>query len=171
MAKSAKEQVWLAEYYKCLNATEAARRAAYKWPDKQGAQKKAKFADEIKLHLQEKTLEAEAVLARLSEQATNDIARFVTVSDGGDLIIDPAAIETYGYLIKSLTETAHGLKVELYDSQSALQLIGKHYGLFTDKIDVKLDRVLANTLDLLEKALEPEEYERILRIIADAGQR
>lgn len=169
MTKSAKEQIWLAEYYKCLNATEAARRANYKWPDKQGAQKKAKFAAEIKAHLQEKTLEAEAVLARLAEQATNDIARFVTVSEGGNLIIDPAAIESYGYLIKSLTETAHGLKVELYDSQAALQLIGKHHGLFTDKIDIKLERVIGNTLDLLEKSLEPELYERILRIISGAS--
>lgn len=64
-----KERIWLNEYLKCWNATEAARRAGYKSPEKQGWQKKEKFADEIKKRVNDIAMSAEERLITLSEIA------------------------------------------------------------------------------------------------------
>ena len=45
---SPQEEDWLNEYFQCWNATEAARRVGYKWPNKVGPAKKQKFADEVR---------------------------------------------------------------------------------------------------------------------------
>lgn len=140
MAKSTKERVWLAEYYKCLNATEAGRRAGYKHPSVRGAEKKLKFADEIKAYLEEKTLEAEAVLARLSDMALASLADFSGVLTLDDLRDHPKA-----HLVKKLRTVAKesdtgratiDTTIELHDAQAALEKLARHYGLFTDRLDV-----------------------------------
>jgi phage terminase small subunit len=53
----------------------------------------------------------------------------------------------------------------------ALELLAKHHGLLTDVLKVKVENELNSALDLLEKNLEPEAYERIITIFAEAGQK
>lgn len=139
MATTEKEKKWLAEYYVCWNATEAARRAGYKSPLKQGWQKKEKFADEIKTHIEELQMGADEVLIRLAEHARGSLADFADVTLLTDLKNHPKA-----HLVKKLrTDVSEGADgkinyrthFELYDAQAALVHIGKHLGLFNDKVE------------------------------------
>jgi phage terminase small subunit len=41
------------------------------------------------------------------------------------------------HLIKKLKQTERGLEVELYDAVNALEMIGKHYKLFTDRVSLE----------------------------------
>ena len=50
--------------------------------------------------------------------------------------LDPEKLAEFGHLIKSVSNTSHGLTVTLHDAQKALELIGRHYALFTDKLKV-----------------------------------
>lgn len=134
-----KETIWLNEYLKCWNATEAARRAGYKWPDKQGQEKKAKFADAIQERIEAVKMDADEVLIRLSEQARGDVSEFLRFVDGvKDPFLDLKQAKEKGLLklVKKFKYNYDGRpEIELYDAQSALQLLGKHLGLFTDRVE------------------------------------
>lgn len=132
-----KERTWIAEYLKCWNSSEAARRAGYKWPDKIGPRKRKKFNTEIQKRLRENAMEANEVLSRLGNMARSDIADFLTPGDTLDL--KTAKARGLTPLIKSVTWTKQGIKIELYDAQAALVHIGKHLGLFTDRIKIEGD--------------------------------
>lgn len=131
-----KEQVWITEYKKCWNATEAARRAGYKWPDRQGQEKKAKFAAEIKAFLDEKIMSADEALLLLSDQARADISDFLKFYDGvKDPFIDLSSAKDKGvlHLVKKIKYNDKGQpEIELYDAQAALRDILKIHGKFKD---------------------------------------
>lgn len=57
---------------------------------------------------------------------------------------------------------------KLVDSQAALALIGKHHGLFVEKIDISRQEIEA-FLDRLKHNLPPEEYARIVALAAGQG--
>lgn len=62
--------------------------------------------------------------------------------------------------ISSIKRGANGIEVKLNDKVKALELIGKHLGMFTDKVDITLDKSekLADILDQLGgEGLEDEE--------------
>jgi hypothetical protein len=130
-----REKMWFDEYLKCWDATESARRASYKWPNKIGPRLKSKFSDKIKSHLEQHHMTAEEVLKRLADQARGNMARFVHVSNSDDV----KALNGEAAIIKKLKRRKYipkdgdpyeDMEIELYDAQSALQLIGKHHGLF-----------------------------------------
>ena len=91
-------QVWLTEYFQCWNATEAARRAGYKWPNKYGPKLKEQLQDEIDARLDEMAMPANEVLARLGEMARADIADFISETGA----IDWDKIRAKGYLVKKV---------------------------------------------------------------------
>lgn len=136
---SNKEELWKAEYLKCWNATEAAKRVGYRWPNKIGPRKLSKFADEIKEAIEAKKMTADEVLTRIAEHARGDIGDYAHISGSNDL-----AKHDLSRVVKKFKkkvwydkdgEAHEEIELELYDSQSALQLLGKHLGLFTDRIE------------------------------------
>ena len=135
-----KQRVFIEEYLQCWNATEAARRAGYEGNDITLASvgyenlRKPQIAQRIKQRLQEKVMSADEVLSRLSEQARCEY----TASIGKDGKVDLSQLKAAGkmHLVKGIKETKYGRQVEFYDGQTALIQIGKHHGLFTDKVDV-----------------------------------
>lgn len=52
------------------------------------------------------------------------------------------------HLVKGVKNTKEGLQVEFYDAQSALQLIGKHHALFTDKQEIDIDQTVNVVMDI-----------------------
>lgn len=129
-----KEQVWLNEYLKCWNATEAARRAAYKWPEKQGPQKLQKFADVIAQRIEEKAMSADEVLTRLADHARSDFGDALVI-DQNYTGLDLQQLKDLGltHLIKKFSQTKNGTVLEFYDAQAALVHLGRHHGLFVDR--------------------------------------
>lgn len=135
MALNKKRRVFIEEYLKCWNLTEAARRAGYKHPNVKGSQlvKVSEVADAIQERIAEKCMSADEVLIRLAEQARGDISEFINDFGG----IDWEAVSQRGYLIKKISHNkGKNSSIELYDSQSALALIGKHHKLFVDRQEI-----------------------------------
>lgn len=78
MALNDKQRVFVEEYLRCWNATEAARRAEYANPNKQGPRLLVKdgICNAIKARIDEKAMSADEVLVRLAEQARADLSVF-----------------------------------------------------------------------------------------------
>lgn len=127
-----REKIWLAEYMKSFNATDAARRAGYKWPDKTGPRLKQKLSATIDNELKDRAITPEQVVDRLTEHALGAASEFI--NDNGE--VDLAAIRAAGkmHLVKGIKYNKYGRTiVEFYDAQSALVHMGKHYKLFTEQ--------------------------------------
>lgn len=140
MAFTNKQRVFIEEYLKCWNATVAALKAGYseKTARSMGAENLTKpdIKAEIDARIAEKAMSADEVLIRLGEQARGDIGEFLTFHDGIKLpLIDIAKAQDKTHLIKKLKYRDGQIEFELHDAQSALVQLGKHHGLFTDKVE------------------------------------
>lgn len=168
-----KQRVFIEEYFKDWNATQAALRAGYSvrsaYSIGQENLKKPEIMDAIQARIDEKVMSADEVLIRLGEHARGDIGNFLDISSmsfGVDL--DAAKEKGMTHLIKKVkmrttttlskegieTET-HDIEIELYDAQNALIQIGKHHKLFTDNTD-------------LTSGGKPIEFIEIIRNVNDA---
>lgn len=143
MALTEKQKAFI-DYYLGVakfNATEAARLAGYSEQSARsiGSENLAKpnISEEIQQRVAERAMSADEALIRLSEQARGDMGDFLEFKPGVDtpyLNFKQAANRGKLHLIKKFKFNSDGYpEVELYDAQSALQLIGRVHGLFTDK--------------------------------------
>lgn len=136
-----KQRVWLEEYLKCWNATEAARRAGYAFPNVEGPKNlvNPSLKEEISARIEETKMSADEVLLRLAEQARGDIGDYAYVSNSSDLANHPASRIVKKFKKKIWYdkdgEPHEEIELELYDSQSPLLNLGKHLGLFNDKVE------------------------------------
>lgn len=139
-----RQMLFAIEYVKDFNGTQAARRAGYQGNNNAlavTASRVLRYANvrkRISELLAANAMGSQEVLWRLGEQGRVNIAQFFKISQGGDVSLNWAAIRKHGYLIKSITWTKYGPRVELHDAQKALELIGKNHGLFTDKQEVEI---------------------------------
>ena len=139
-----KQRVFVEEYLRCWNATEAAKRAGYseRTARQQGSRllSNANILEEIDKRISEKAMAADEVLIRLAEQARVSLDEVIDVYGKGkhewNVNIPKIIADGKGHLIKSLTPTQYGLKVELHDKQRALELLGKHHRLFVDRQEI-----------------------------------
>jgi phage terminase small subunit len=148
---TAKTRVFVEAYLRTWNARAAAEEAGYAKAYSQGPRllKKEHIASEISARLTAMTMQADEVLARLSQQATASIGEFLT--DGGD--IDWEKIKEQGHLVKSVSQTDRGWRLELHDGQAALTTIGKYHKLFADQA-INNNVNVTFTADDLAKAQE-----------------
>lgn len=136
-----KQRVWIEEYLQCWNATEAARRAGYANPNTAGPRLllNDSIREKIQARLDELVMSADEVLVTLSDIAHGGIEDFMNVDESGKLKFDFKRAKKEGklHLISKIIPTREGLKVELHDRMQALQLIGRHYGMFKDVSEVE----------------------------------
>lgn len=153
-----KQRVFIEEFLTSWNATRAAAGAGYKHPQQQGSRLLSNVVvdEAIQQRIKEKAMGADECLARLAEQARCTIADFWRLSGG----IDQEAIQAKGHLIKSITPTQLGLKIELHDAQTALIQIGKAHRLFTDNFDL--------TSGGEKVSIDDERFDRTISTLADA---
>lgn len=151
-----------------FNATDAYE-ATYPKATRESARREASrlltnvdISEEITRRLKEKHLTADMVLHHLSEQANSDHAQYFTVN--GDIDIKKLIADGKGHLIHEIEPTKYGRKIKFYDAQSALSLVGKQLGLFTDRhiVDIRLEKEVEQILNVLEEVLSPDDYQRIL---------
>lgn len=166
MALSAKHSIFIDEYVGSWNATdaylvaypkasrEAARRAGSRLLTN------VDIAAAISERVAERAMGKDEVVDRLAAQARGSMGDFAKVNDAGQPYFDLAAAqkarkmglikklkvktrtyqETYldpeaaEFEKRDVTETQ--FEFELYDAQSALTLIGRHHGIFKDKVEV-----------------------------------
>lgn len=149
-----RQRVFIEEYLKCWNATKAALAAGYspKTARVIGSENLTKPAilAEIQDRINEKQMSADEVLTRLASHARGDMGDFLDIgSMAFSVDLDKAKEKGLTHLIKKVkmrttttlskdgveTETSD-IEIELYDAQSALDKIGRHHALFTDKTDI-----------------------------------
>lgn len=163
---SAKHRLFVAEYLRTWNATDAYV-VAYPKASRETARRNGSLLltntdikAEIDLYLNEKVMSANEVLARLTEQARSEQSRYITASGGVNLA--QMIADGKSHLIKGIKRTQFGDKVEFYDAQAAQVHIGKHHGLFTDVSETKTE------IEIID-ATDPRE--RIASRIAGIAQR
>lgn len=135
----AQRQAFVEHYLETWNASEAARRAGYskKTARQQGSRllTNVDIRRQIEARLTDIAMGPNEVLARLTEMATSSMEDFVNPDKLGVRIVDLKRAAERGklHLVKKVSETQHGLAVELHDQQAALVQLGRHYGLFVDR--------------------------------------
>ena len=145
-----KQKAFIEYYLQSWNATEAALKAGYSERTARsiGSENLTKpyIQEEIQRRLDEICMTSDEVLTSLAEIGRADISDFIELDDTGHIKqFDFGKAQKAGklHLLKSITPTANGLKIELHDRMKALELIGKHHELFTDnKIDGEIEIVV-----------------------------
>jgi len=147
-----RQRIFVEEYLICWNATEAARRANYKHPNKQGPALLVNLGIQglIEQRISEKAMSADEVLIRLADMARSDMGDFLDISGMG-FNIDLAKAKELGLtkLIKKVKqrttitsdrdgneEENHWIEFEIYDAQAALDKLARHHSLYNDNIDI-----------------------------------
>ncbi len=160
MAKlTLKQQRFVEEYLIDLNATQAAIRAGYsvKTAKEIGCENLSKpnISSEIAKAMAERSKRTGVTADRVIEELAK--IGFINISDVVNLRTGKIKTEAQKEdlaCIQSIkikeTEFGEDREVKFYDKKSALELLGKHLGLFTDKIDInanvdtkKLDDVIS----------------------------
>jgi len=137
MALVKKRRVFVEEYIRCWSATEAARRAGYAHPDRQGSRLLSfvEIQELVQKRISEKAMSADEVLHRLMEQGRGDHTEYLRPDGSVDL--EQLLADGKGHLVKGTKWDKNGkLTVEFYDAQSALVHLGKHHKLFTEKHEI-----------------------------------
>jgi len=86
------------------------------------------------------------------DEETGDLKQISRVSQCVELTDTEKLTEDQKAAIAGIEETKFGIKVSTYDKVRALELIGKHLGMFTDKVELS-GEVNTNS-DKLDKILE-----------------
>lgn len=167
MALSPKQQRFAAEYPVDFNATAAAIRAGYskKTAAQQGynllqmPEIQLAIKEEFKGRQERTQITGDKVIGELAKIAFSDAADYAQVVKDG-----------FGHIMLSLTPTAElsadqraalacieetqaGIKVRTHDKVKALELLGKHLGLFMEKISIA--------------AIDPETVKEVEALIHD----
>lgn len=145
-----KQQVFIDEYLRCFNASEAARRAGYSEARARitGSELLAQsnISEQIQARLAEIHMSSDEALKLVADIARGDMGDFL--NDYGGVTIDDVRKSGRTKLIKKWkTKTItingkqedkeiHTEEIELYPADSALSLILKAHGKLTDKLDL-----------------------------------
>jgi len=151
-----KQAAFVREYVQCWNATEAARRAGYQGND--GTLRvtghdnltKPNIDAAIKEAIQKNVMSQEEALARMSEIARGEYARYIRdvseTSEDGKVTVNLVSVDVEAmvrdgkaHLIKSISPTRYGNRIEFYDMQSALETIMRATGAFKGSLDVNVN--------------------------------
>jgi len=166
-----KQAAFVQEYLLDLNATQAAIRAGYsaKTADVAGPRLlgNVRIAGEVQAALEaraERTqITADRVLAELAAIAFSDLRDVATWGADSLALIDSSELtEDAAHALREVvaitTQTEHGtstrLGVKSHDKLKALDMIGKHLGMFREKLDIHHTGGL--TLTALARMVEPE---------------
>lgn len=142
-----KQQRFAKEYLVDLNATQAAIRAGYsaKTADRIGAQLLGKswvataIQDGMAKREKRTEITQDRVIQQLAKIALADIKDFVEWDDNGIRIRGSAEVD--GSLLAEVSENLSELggrtiKIKRHDAMKALELLGRHLGIFNDRVQV-----------------------------------
>jgi phage terminase small subunit len=162
MALRNKQKAFVEAYLRSFNATQAAKDAGYSdrtaYSIGQRLLKNVEASALIQERLDEMTMETDEILIRLTDQARSSLEVFMNF-DGGTWNIDLNKAHEAGklHLIKSIKKNAYGFVIEMYDSQKALELLGRAKKLFTDSIKLDAPQLQISGLEAaLDKAYGPK---------------
>lgn len=152
-----KQLLFCKEYLIDFNGTQAAIRAGYskKTAAVIAVQNLAKLniQSQIQKELDKRTdridKSGDEVVRLLWKMATLDLANYITVAEGGEVqaIAFDQLPEGASKLISEIVFKTNKLKYKLPEKTKCLEMLGRHYGLFNDKLihsgTIKLEDVVA----------------------------
>ncbi len=157
---STKQQLFVDEYLIDMNATEAAKRAGYseKTAYSQGqrllkhVEIKKVFQKHMERRAERTEITQDKVLKELAIVAFGDLRNAVSWGPRGVVLKDSQSLtqEEAGAIAEvSETTTKDGgsQRIKRYDKVKALELIGRHLGMFTDKIEHSVNIDLAKAIE------------------------
>ena len=168
MALTNKQRVFVNEYLRCWNATEAALRAGYSSRSARqiGQQNLSKhdISAEIQSRLQEIHMSADEALALLADHARGDIGEFMDVSQMGfnlqlldeegnrknTRVIKKIKQKTTTFIAKKESDEdreVHEIELELYDAQAAIDKVLRVSGKYKDTLDLNVRSYDVNFTD------------------------
>ncbi len=171
-----KQRAFVDAYFACrFNGTEAARRAGYGGDDNALAAAASrllinvKVKEEIARRWKAHGMTAEEVTARLTEQARGNMEDFLRFNELEDEAgqkrttfarLDLPAARDAGklHLVKSLSWTKEGVRIELYSAKDALDSIAKTLGMFKDQstnLNIDLDSLTNEQLERIANGEDP----------------
>lgn len=147
MELTAKQERFCREYLADCNATQAAIRSGYS--EKTAHVSGPRLLTNVSVYEKINSLKAERarslditaerVLKELARLAFGDPSEIVSVGKYGRITVKPTAqlTEDQRRTIHSVIQTADGLKIRFADKLRALELVGKHIGLFEERIRIE----------------------------------
>ncbi len=159
MALTAKQRRFVDEYLIDLNATQAAIRSGYspRTANEQAARMLAKVSiqayvsDRMKAREKRTEITQDRVLRELEKIGFADIRKAVRwgdsvpvtnpetgevlIASGISLVPSDELDDGTAAAVAEVSQTAQGLKIKMLDKRAALVDIGRHLGMFTDKIE------------------------------------
>jgi len=144
-----KQKLFIKEYLIDLNATQAAIRAGYskKNADKIGPELlgKTRIKEAIKKAMDKRSdrldITADNVLKELAKIGFSDMRKFtkwgpegIDLKKSGELSDEDAAC--VAEVSQSITGAGGSIKFKLHDKKGALELLGKHLGIFNEKMEL-----------------------------------
>jgi len=154
-----KQKRFVDEYLVDFNATQAALRAGYskKTANTIAAQNLAKLSIQTEISRRQKDLQRRTEvsqdrvvkeLARVAfSNATNAVQvqpRTIVGADGKEIVIQTVVLTATAELtddqraaISQIKQGANGIEIKMYDKLKALELLGRHIGMFNDKLELK----------------------------------
>jgi phage terminase small subunit len=165
-----RQKVFVEEYaINGFNALAAAKAAGYKWAHKFAYRlvRDPKVRAAIEARFKDRIMTADEVLARLTEQARGDYGNYI--DSEGEVDIEALKADGKAHLIKSISDSKYGKRIEFYDSQKAISLMAKYHRLFADRVenihfdmsrlsDRQLER-LSGGAKLIDVLLDRESYD------------
>lgn len=153
MAKlTAKQKRFIEEYLIDLNATQAAIRAGYSPESAQQIGSENLSKPVIRARVDQAMAERSKRTGINAERVLIELARIGLVNPGKLINFDEATVKSdateddlaavQSVKVKTIPTDDGNIverEVKLYDKNRALELLGKHLGLFTDKLDIKGD--------------------------------
>ena len=143
-----KQKKFIDEYLVDLNATQAAIRAGYKEKAayRTGAEnlRKPQIQEEIQKRMEERQKRTEItqdmVLQELAAIAFARATDYVSVMGGKVQVKDTDQLsDSQIAAIAGIKETQNGIEVKLGSKEKTLELLGRHLGMWNDKLDVAGD--------------------------------
>lgn len=151
-----KQKKFIDEYLVDLNATQAAIRAGYKEKAayRTGAEnlRKPQIQEEIQKRMEERQKRTEItqdmVLQELAAIAFARATDYVSVMGGMVQVKDTDQLsDSQIAAIAGIKETQNGIEVKLGSKEKTLELLGRHLGMWNDKLDVVGDMDMKIVVD------------------------
>ena len=165
-----KQDLFVKEYLKDLNATQAYIRAGYKAKDEKSAAvlanrllRKVKIQEKIQKAMAEREKRTEItqdrVLREIANLAFTDRTGIVNLKKNRVIIQDFEELTPeQRACVAGVKETKYGIEVSFYNKEKALEMLGRHLGMFTEKVEVKGELKTEDPF----KGLTTEELKKVI---------
>ncbi len=148
MSLNPKQKRFIEEYLVDLNATQAAIRAGYseKTAYSQGQRllKHVEIVPAIEVAIAERSartkVTADMVIQELAKIGFSDMRKFASWGDGVSFKesseLEDGDAACVAEVAETITKDGGSVRIKLHDKKGALELLGKHLGIFIDKLEI-----------------------------------